>query len=128
MRISKRGWPKPLSCSATGERQARRCAQSLSKGRRRSSMLSKGCNEPVARSTISMRQGALSALSAMAIVACAVSSSNAQQDEARQWRLTKDDDGHAALAYGTESAEDVSIVFDCNPRSGAIRVFVAETN
>jgi hypothetical protein len=51
----------------------------------------------------------------------------AQQSEARTWRL-RQDDGKVSLAFGSDSAEDTPVVFNCKPGSGAIAVFVAETD
>jgi hypothetical protein len=49
----------------------------------------------------------------------------AQQSEARTWRLSQDE-GKIVLAFG--SAKDTPVVFNCKPGSGTITVFVAETD
>jgi hypothetical protein len=49
------------------------------------------------------------------------------QESARTWRLGQDE-GKVFLAYGSDSAEDTPIAFNCKAGSGAITVFVAETD
>jgi hypothetical protein len=72
---------------------------------------------------------AFAALPAIAVIACSTQLLNAQQhEEAYKWQLVNGSDGKATLAYGGESAEDMTIALDCKLHSGVIGVFVAETS
>lgn len=51
----------------------------------------------------------------------------AQQSEHRTWRLSQDA-SKVTLAFGSDNAEDTPVVFTCNAGSGAVSVFVAETD
>lgn len=76
-----------------------------------------------------MRSVVLAALCAIVLIAGPIPSLSAQEEVVtRQWQLSKGGDGQPTLVYGTDSPEDMTIAFDCEPRSGVIRVFVAETN
>jgi hypothetical protein len=65
----------------------------------------------------------------LALVACTERSSpvQAQQSEDRTWRLSQDA-GKVGLAFGSDSAEDMPVVFTCKASSGSVSVFVAETD
>jgi hypothetical protein len=75
-----------------------------------------------------MTSAVLAVLFAIAVIACPISSLNAQPEEqTRQWRLGKAVDGQLTLVFGTGSGEDMTIAFHCTPRGGVIGVFVAAT-
>src|SRR5262245_55206377 len=75
-----------------------------------------------------MTSAVLAVLFATSVIACSISSPNAQPaEQTRQWRLGKAVDGQLTLVFGTRSGEDMAIAFHCMPRGGVIGVFVAET-
>ena len=58
----------------------------------------------------------------------AATPSYAQQADERTWRLKAPTDQSPWLAYGTDNAEDTSIVFNCKIGSGIVEVFIGETS
>jgi hypothetical protein len=51
----------------------------------------------------------------------------AQPEDKTTWRL-RTEGNSAALAYGTDNAEDIRIVFNCRRGSGVVKVFISETS
>jgi hypothetical protein len=64
---------------------------------------------------------------ALCLAAAQGAPAHGQKPEDRRWRLSEAD-GKVILAFGSDSAEDTPVVFDCKAGTGTVRVFVAETD